>query len=112
MAIAFKRALEAAVRDCYDRPTLTKSRQVSLVIDVRPVATGNVCRCVEVDFQVPFKLPAQGLQGLQMESSAAGHIAINIASPKDINQRTLDEMRDENGDTDGPRGGKGDQGKK
>jgi len=86
----FDSVLAGLVRDCLERPTVTKKRQVSVVIDVVPVLSpSGGCDDVEVRVQVASKQPARALEPHVMHATVKGGLRFNPHSPADPDQRTM-----------------------
>lgn len=56
VAVAFNRALTNAFRDCYDRPTVSKPREITLKLVIKPEVDANLERAT-VEAVIGEKIP-------------------------------------------------------
>lgn len=97
IAAEFNDLMKKAVRDCIDRPGLSKARRVTLNVTIEPddinaASSGRgVGDTVQIGFEVTSKIPAMKGKFFQTQIYGNGDIVVNPASPDDVHQRTLDE---------------------
>lgn len=97
--IAFQTLLDRAAADCEDRPTDTKSRKVTLQIDMIPVLASDLT-CTEVKAVVKAKLSVPDYKtrdySFALRKTSKGVIlAFSEDSPSNVNQATMFEEEDE-----------------
>lgn len=89
----WQKKIEAANRDCQDRPTEKKKRRVALYYDVVPVSdvVGNEVQCIglEAEFTIGSTQPSHSRGGKSLTVYADGRCAFNPLSPHNVQQRTL-----------------------
>jgi hypothetical protein len=98
MVAEFENAMDAAVKDCYGRPSPVKSRKIVFEMEVEPVLSDGKCDCVASSFTVTSKLPASQSRVYQMVASPNGAILVNPASPSNVRQGTLDQVDPDTGE--------------
>ncbi len=92
-AIAFKRALERAVKDCLDRPSDDRVREVNLKFAIKPVKeiVDNVISCegAKGTFQVKAKVPDYETDVYDFGVKENGMMYFSDESPKNHRQSML-----------------------
>lgn len=91
--LEWQKSLQAAVRDCADRPHEEKPREISLVLKVTPVrdvdGANMACVGVEMELTVKSTRPAHTRGGKSLSIYEDGRCAFNPLSPHNVQQRTL-----------------------
>lgn len=104
--LEWQKSLQAAVRDCADRPHEEKPREIALIVKVTPVrdidGANMACVGVEAELTVKSTRPAHTRGGKSMSIYADGQCAFNPLSPHNVQQRTLPISGAVNEDSDYP----------
>lgn len=91
---AFELALRRCIDDCNERPAFDKTRKVSLVVMMTPVADemGNLDE-VTVAFDIGETVPKRQSReySMQVRGKTQRSLFFNELSPDDIKQMTIDE---------------------
>jgi len=87
----FDEVLKSLVKDCLARPSIDKTREVKLVVQVRPcLKQDGTCDDVKVDVQVASKAPAKIVPSYVMRANVHGSLLYQPDSPSDPSQPGLD----------------------
>lgn len=88
----FEATLQGLVKDCLARPSLDKTRQVKIVIDIQPkLKQDGTCDDVIVDVQVASKAPARIIPPYVMRATVNGGLKYQPDSPDNPDQSSLYE---------------------
>lgn len=92
---AIDRDLEAAARDCVQRPMDSTVRTVTVTINLKPAPeqNGTAEHCA-VNVESRVKLPKRRSRVVDMRVSATGQLGFNPDSPDNVEQRTIDDAGD------------------
>ena len=103
-AIAFRRAVEDAVRDCQSRPLEERPRKIALELCLTPVAGEdpefeNTMRCEGVtgEFKIKTTVPNQQTKPYSFGLDRQGRLFFSENSPTNVNQATIDDVDPESG---------------
>jgi hypothetical protein len=90
VAEAFTQALARAVRDCEDRPTEEKDREVILGIKLKPIpADEGIPTGVALMCQVRDTVPTRKSRPYSCGIKSGGKLFFSTESPDNVNQLTL-----------------------
>ncbi len=82
--------LAALVKDCTSRPSIKKTRRLTLTIDVEPLINQDgTCDDVSVDVEVGAKAPAKLVPTHRMRTTANGGLRYSPESPTNPDQKTI-----------------------
>lgn len=92
----FNEELKRCINDCLYRPHDTKPRKAVLQISVVPIPpTGaGVVEHANISAQIKSSIPVVTSREFEARVYGNGTLGINPASPDDVEQGTLDDLRD------------------
>jgi len=98
-AIAFRRAVEDATKDCQDRPTETRPRKIVLELELEPVANEDpefegTFRAVGVTghFKIKSTIPNRQTRPYSFGLDKQGRLFFSQESPQNVNQATFEDV--------------------
>jgi len=88
---AFQLSLKRAIQDCEDRPGVKKPREITLKMQILPVAAAEDSICDEVAWQavVSDSVPKRQTRIYSARVRSGGKAAFNDESLDDVNQMSL-----------------------
>jgi hypothetical protein len=90
IAEAFRRHLDRASHDCYDRPGDNKPRKITLEVALVPVLEDDGgCKDVKVQVQVASAVPKHKTKVISVGLRPNASLVFNPDSLDDVNQTTL-----------------------
>ena len=91
-AAMIDKAIRSAIEDCSNRPGVARSRKVTVVLEIEPVAgEEGVCEEVNIDVVSSCSLPKSHSKTLNMGVRPNGQLVFNPGSDDNVRQGTLDE---------------------
>lgn len=95
LSAAFQAELQAAVRDCIDRPGDKSPRKVNLSMQLVPVLddTGDASN-VQIKFDVKAAIPKRKTRTYEMLTIRGGGLRFSEHSPTNPNQLAFDDVID------------------
>ena len=97
--LAFAREIEAAVKDCANRPGEKGARRVVLALDIKPeeLTQGGQLESVTVGFDIKTAMPAKKSKAYPMMVDAQNRLIFNTEASglDEPRQKTLDEAIEE-----------------
>ena len=85
-AVQFNRLMEAAVKDCMDRPGDDKARKVTMQVSMKPDGTNNVCDRVVIEIEFKATVPQYCTRQYHAATHTSGKLLFSPSSPDDPDQ--------------------------
>lgn len=87
-AAAFQQHIKRVSADCFERPTDSKAREITIKLSVKPIEIDGLCDDVNVTMQVASTVPKQQTRPYNMALKKAG-LLYRPDSPDDVEQNSF-----------------------